>query len=42
MDPTRPGCRGWGDRGALVGITVVVLLTALLAWAPIEIPIIDD
>jgi hypothetical protein len=42
MAPTRPGCRGWGDRGALVGITAVVLLTALLAWAPVEVPIIDD
>jgi hypothetical protein len=42
MAPMKPGCGGWGDRGALVGITAVVLLTALLAWAPVEVPIIDD
>jgi hypothetical protein len=37
-----PGYRGRGDRWALGGITAVVLLTALLAWAPVEVPVIDD
>jgi hypothetical protein len=39
MASTRPGR---GDQGAVVGITAVVLMTALLASAPVEVPIIDD
>jgi 4-amino-4-deoxy-L-arabinose transferase-like glycosyltransferase len=42
MASTVPGHSGRGDRGALVGITAVVLMTALLASAPVEAPIIDD
>jgi 4-amino-4-deoxy-L-arabinose transferase-like glycosyltransferase len=42
MASTVLGHSGRGDRRALVGITTVVLLTALLASAPVEIPIIDD
>jgi 4-amino-4-deoxy-L-arabinose transferase-like glycosyltransferase len=42
MASTVLGHSGRGDRRALVGITAVVLLTALLASAPVEIPIIDD
>jgi dolichyl-phosphate-mannose-protein mannosyltransferase len=42
MASTVPGYRGRGDHWALVGITAVVLLTALLAWAPVEVPVIDD
>src|SRR5688572_21224991 len=42
MASTVSGHSGRGDRWALVGITVVVLVTALLAWAPVEVPIIDD
>jgi hypothetical protein len=42
MGSTVPGYRGRGDHWALVGITAVVLLTVLLAWAPVEIPVIDD
>jgi len=42
MASTVPGHSNRGDRWALVGITAVVLLTALLAWAPVEVPVIDD
>src|SRR5687768_10944259 len=42
MESTRRWHSGGGDRGALVGITAVVLLTALLASAPVEVPLIDD
>ena len=42
MESTRRWHSGRGDRGALVGITAVVLLTALLASAPVEVPLIDD
>jgi hypothetical protein len=42
MASTVPGHSGRGDHWALVGITAVVLLTALLAWGPVEIPVIDD
>jgi Dolichyl-phosphate-mannose-protein mannosyltransferase len=42
MASTGPGYRGRGDHWALGGITAVVLLTVLLAWAPVEIPVIDD
>ena len=37
-----PGHSGREDRRALVGITAVVLMTVLLASAPVEVPIIDD
>jgi hypothetical protein len=30
------------DRWALLGITAVVLMTVLLAWMPVEVPVIDD
>jgi hypothetical protein len=42
MASTVPGHSGRGDRGVLVGITAVVLMTALLASAPVEVPIVDD
>jgi hypothetical protein len=42
MESTRPWHSGRGDRVALMGITVVALMTALLGYAPIEIPIIND
>jgi hypothetical protein len=42
MASTVPGHRGRRGRWALVGITTVVLLTALLASAPVEVPVIDD
>jgi 4-amino-4-deoxy-L-arabinose transferase-like glycosyltransferase len=42
MASTVPGHSGRRDRWALVGITAVVLLTALLASAPVEVPVIDD
>jgi hypothetical protein len=42
MASTVPGHSGREDHWALVGITAVVLLTALLAWGPVEIPVIDD
>ena len=28
------------DRWALLGITAVVLMTVLLAWMPVEVPVI--
>ena len=31
-----------GDRWALLGMTAVVLMTALLASAPVEAPVIDE
>jgi Dolichyl-phosphate-mannose-protein mannosyltransferase len=30
------------DRWAVLGITAVVLMTVGLAWAPVEVPVIDD
>jgi Dolichyl-phosphate-mannose-protein mannosyltransferase len=42
MASTVPGHHSRGDRRALVGITAVVLMTALLVWAPVEVPVIDD
>jgi hypothetical protein len=42
MDSMMQGRSGRGDRVALTGITAVVLMTVLLVYAPIEIPIIDD
>jgi 4-amino-4-deoxy-L-arabinose transferase-like glycosyltransferase len=42
MASTVLGHSGRGDCRALVGITTVVLMTALLASAPLEIPILDD
>ena len=30
------------DRWALLGITAVVLMSVCLAWAPVDIPVIDD
>jgi Dolichyl-phosphate-mannose-protein mannosyltransferase len=30
------------DRWALLGITAVVLMTVRLAWAPVDVPVIDD
>jgi hypothetical protein len=42
MESARPGLSGRGDRGALVGITAVVLMIVLLASAPVEVPIVDD
>jgi hypothetical protein len=42
MDSMIRGRSGCGDRVALAGITAVVLMTVLLVYAPIEIPIIDD
>jgi hypothetical protein len=42
MESTVPGRSGRGDREALAGITAAVLMTALLASVPVEVPIIDD
>src|ERR671924_396301 len=42
MDSTMPGRSGGGDRGALVWITAVVLMTSLLASAPVDAPVIDE
>jgi hypothetical protein len=42
MDSMMQGHSGRGDRVALTGITAVVLMTVLLVYAPIEIPIIDE
>jgi hypothetical protein len=42
MDSTMAGRSGGGDGGALVGITAVVLMTALLVSAPVEAPVIDE
>jgi hypothetical protein len=42
MDSMMQGRSGRGDRVALTGITAVVLMTVLLVYAPIEIPIIDE
>src|SRR5438128_1971105 len=42
MASTVPGRSGRGDRRALAAIIAVVLMTALLASSPVDVPIIDD
>jgi len=42
MESTMPDSSGHGGRGALAGITAVVLITAFLASAPVDVPVIDD